>query len=139
MFERGETLINRVILLGRLVRDPEMRFTASGKAVGTFTLAVDRSFASQQGEKEADFINIVTWEKTAENCANYLKKGSQVVLEGRLQIRSYDDSQGVRRKAAEVVANNVQFLDRGRSAGSEQAETADAGGESLVGEDDIPF
>ncbi len=130
-------MINRIILLGRLVRDPEMRFTASGKAVGTFTLAVDRSYANQQGEREADFINIVTWEKTAENCANYLKKGSQVVLEGRLQIRSYDDSQGIRRKAAEVVANNVQFLSR--PTGSEPAASADEGGESLVGEDDIPF
>ncbi len=130
-------MINRVILVGRLVRDPELRFTASGKAVGSFTLAVDRPFTNQQGEREADFINIVTWEKTAETCANYLKKGRQVALEGRLQIRSYDDSQGIRRKAAEVVANNVMFLDRGRPA--DEADAGNVSGDLSVGEDDIPF
>ena len=130
-------LINRIVLVGRLVRDPELRFTANGKAVGTFTLAVDRPFPSRQGERDTDFINIVTWEKTAETCANYLKKGRQVALEGRLQVRSYDDSQGIRRKSAEVVANNVMFLDRVRPESDEETE-ADRGGEP-VGEDDIPF
>ena len=131
-------MINRVVLVGRLVRDPELRYTASGKAVSSFTLAVNRRFGSRQGEKEADFIDIVTWEKTAEACANYLKKGSQIALEGRLQIRSYDDSQGIRRKAAEVVANNVEFLG-GRPPERDEADVPSGGGEQSVGEDDIPF
>lgn len=132
-------MINRVILVGRLVRDPELRFTASGKAVGSFTLAVDRPFTNQQGEREADFINIVAWGKRAETCANYLKKGRQVALEGRLQIRSYDDSQGIRRKAAEIVADNVMFLDRGQPAETDEADAGNASEDLLVGEDDIPF
>lgn len=132
-------MINRVVLVGRLVRDPELRFTASGKAVGSFTLAVNRPFANQQGEREADFINIVTWEKTAETCANYLQKGSQVALEGRLQIRSYDDSQGVRRKIAEVVANNVMFLERGRRTGPEEPGSGNLEEDFSVSEEDIPF
>ncbi len=132
-------MINRIILIGRLVRDPELRFTASGKAVGTFTLAVDRPFTNQQGERDADFINIVTWEKRAETCANYLKKGRQVAVEGRLQIRSYDDSQGIRRKTAEVVASNVMFLERDRTTGIEETDAGEAGGDLSVGEEDIPF
>ncbi|HHX86993.1 MAG TPA: single-stranded DNA-binding protein [Firmicutes bacterium] len=132
-------MINRIVLVGRLVRDPELRFTASGKAVGSFTLAVNRPFLNQQGERDADFINIVTWEKTAETCANYLKKGSQVALEGRLQIRPYDDSQGIRRKAAEVVANNVMFLDRARRSELDESEDSNLSGDLSVSEDDIPF
>ncbi len=104
-------MLNRIILIGRLVADPQLRYTQSGIAVTNFTLAVDRSFTSQNGERETDFIDIVTWRKLAETCANHLNKGRLVAIEGRLQIRSYDDRDGIRRKAAEVVADQVQFLD----------------------------
>jgi single-strand DNA-binding protein len=87
-------MINRVILVGRLVRDPELRYTPSGVAVATFSLAVNRQFTNAQGEREADFINIVAWRQLAELCANYFKKGSQAALEGRLQTRSYDNREG---------------------------------------------
>lgn len=107
-------MLNTVILIGRLVRDPELRFTPSGVAVGNFTIAVDRPFTNQQGERETDFIDIVVWRKLAENCANYLSKGRLVAVEGRLQVRTYETQEGQRRRVAEVVANEVRFLDRGR-------------------------
>ena len=103
--------MNKAILIGRLTADPNLRYTQSGNAVANFTLAVDRPYASQGGEKEVDFIDIVTWRKLAEIVANNLEKGRLVAVEGRLQIRSYDDQNGVRRKAAEVVADQVKFLD----------------------------
>lgn len=135
-------MLNQVVLIGRLTHDPELRYTAgSGVPVTTFTLAVDRPFTNQQGEREADFIKIVTWRKQAENCANYLKKGSQCAVSGRLQIRSFDDSQGVRRKVAEVVANDVRFLDRPRS--SEDPGPGEIPNEEVddpeISEDDVPF
>jgi len=105
-------MLNQVVLIGRLTRDPDLRYTpGNGTPVANFTLACDRPFTNQQGEREADFINIVTWRKLAENCANYLQKGSLAAVTGRLQIRSYEDSDGVKRKVAEVVADNVRFLD----------------------------
>ncbi len=136
-------MLNQVVLIGRLTRDPELRYTpGNGVPVATFTLAVDRPFTNQQGERDADFINIVTWRKLAENCANYLKKGSLTAVTGRLQIRSYDDSQGVRRKVSEVVADNVRFLDRGGRS-SDQSKNADFEGPEVddinISEDDVPF
>ena len=110
-------MLNKIILIGRLTRDPELRYTASGIPVAKFNLAVDRPFKNQKGEREADFIDIETWRGLAENCANHLGKGRLVAVEGRLQIRSYDDNQGIRRKAAEVVADNVRFLDRAKEGG----------------------
>ena len=135
-------MLNQVVLIGRLTRDPELRYTpGNGVPVASFTLAVDRSFTNKQGEREADFINIVTWRKQAENCANYLKKGSLTAVAGRLQIRSYEDSQGIKRKAAEVVADNVRFLDRGRS--NDQAQTGDLENPDSddvdISGDDVPF
>ncbi|HHW40105.1 MAG TPA: single-stranded DNA-binding protein [Syntrophomonadaceae bacterium] len=106
--------LNRVILIGRLTREPEMRFTASGAAVANFTLAVDRPFLNAQGQREADFIRVVAWRKLAENCSNYLGKGRLVAVEGRLQVRSYQTPDGQTRTVSEVVADNVQFLDRAR-------------------------
>ncbi|HOB87648.1 MAG TPA: single-stranded DNA-binding protein [Bacillota bacterium] len=134
-------MLNRVILVGRLVQDPEIRYTQSkGDAVASFTLAVNRPFLNQQGGRDADFINIVTWRRQAENCSQYLKKGSLVAVSGRLQVRSYDDSQGIRRKVAEVVADEVSFLDRPRSS-TEETVGPDSfpGDEMTVNEDDIPF
>lgn len=134
-------MLNQVVLIGRLTRDPELRYTAgSGVPVATFTLAVDRPFANQQGERETDFINIVTWRKLAENCANHLKKGRLVAVTGRLQIRSYDDSQGIRRKASEVVADNVRFLEWGKSADEGAGPADDPGLDDLeISPDDVPF
>ncbi len=105
-------MINRVILIGRLVRDPELRTVASGQAMARFALAVDRGFANGQGQREADFIDVVVWRALAERVAEHLRRGRLVGIEGRLQIRRYETAQGKRRKAAEVVADRVRFLDR---------------------------
>lgn len=105
--------MNKIILIGRLTRDPEMRFTpANGVPVTTFTLAVDRPYLNQRGEREADFIRIVTWRKLAETCGNHLKKGMLTAISGRLQIRSYDGQDGQRRYMTEVVADEMQFLEK---------------------------
>ena len=102
--------MNKVVLIGRLVRDPELRYTGSNLPVATFAIAVNRPFSNQAGEREADFIIIVVWRKQAENCKNYLTQGSQVAIEGRIQTRNYDDQNGQRRYITEVVADNVEFL-----------------------------
>lgn len=102
--------MNKVFLIGRLTRDPELRYTGSNIPVATFSLAVNRNFSNQQGEREADFINIVVWRKQAENVKNYLTQGSQVAIDGRLQTRSYDGNDGQKRYVTEVVADNVEFL-----------------------------
>ena len=102
--------MNKVVLIGRLVRDPELRYTGNNLPVATFSIAVNRNFSNQAGERDADFINIVVWRKQAENCKNYLTQGSQVAIEGRIQTRNYDDQNGQRRYITEVVADNVEFL-----------------------------
>ena len=102
--------MNKVVLIGRLTRDPELRYTGSNTPVATFSLAVNRNFSNQNGEREADFINIVVWRKQAENVKNYLTQGSQVAVEGRIQTRTYDDQNGQKRYITEVVADNVEFL-----------------------------
>lgn len=106
--------MNRVVLVGRLTKDAELRYTPSGVAVASFTLAVNRPFANQQGEREADFVNVVAWRKTAENLANYTKKGSMIAVDGRIQTRSYEKD-GRRVYVTEVVADSVQFLGRSGS------------------------
>ncbi|NTW05570.1 MAG: single-stranded DNA-binding protein [Peptococcaceae bacterium] len=140
-------MYNKIILIGRLTADPEMRYTSSGLPVANFTLAVDRGFNTKQGEKETDFIDIIVWRGLAENCAKYIKKGSMVAVDGRLQIRSYEDKQGVRRKVSEVVAENVRFLDRkdtqsqyGQGQGQQQNRAVeDEFSEVSFTEDDLPF
>ena len=102
--------MNKVFLIGRLTRDPELRYTGSQTAVATFSLAVNRNYTNQAGEREADFINVVVWRKQAENVKNYLQQGSQVAVDGRLQTRSYDGEDGKKRYVTEVVADNVEFL-----------------------------
>ena len=137
--ERRESiLINRIVLIGRLTADPELRQTPNGVSVTTFTLAVDRSFTKQNGEKETDFIRIVTWRGLAENCANYLKKGRLAAVDGRLQIRSYENKEGRRMTIAEVVADNVRFLEsKGKHHSqpnlNDQEETID------ISDDELPF
>lgn len=103
-------MLNRIVLIGRLARDPELRFTQSGKAVCQFTLAVDRPFTGADGNREADFINIVVWNKPAESCDQYLAKGKLAAVDGRLQIRSYEGNDGQRRWVTEVIAETVRFL-----------------------------
>jgi single-strand DNA-binding protein len=104
-------VLNKVILIGRLTRDPKLRYTPNGHAVGSFTLAVNRPFKTENGEQQTDFIDVVAWRKVAEQVGQYLSKGRLVAVDGRLQIRSYEDRNGVKRKAAEVVASTVRFLD----------------------------
>ncbi|MFM9280845.1 single-stranded DNA-binding protein [Paenibacillus jiagnxiensis] len=110
-------MLNRVILIGRLTKDPELRYTPSGVAVTQFTLAVDRPFTSQGGEREADFIPVVTWRQLAETCANYLRKGRLTAVEGRIQVRNYENNEGKRVYVTEVVADNVRFLESNREGG----------------------
>lgn len=133
-------MLNRVILIGRLTRDPELRYVPSGQPVASFTLAVDRPFVNQQGERGTDFIDIVAWRRLAEQVTQHLSKGRLVAVEGRLQIRSYETQDGQKRKAAEVVADAVRFLDRKPGAEAAVAPGAEAAeAESEQGGDDVPF
>ena len=136
-------MLNRVILIGRLTRDPELKYTPSGTAVANFTLAVGRKF----NKDEADFINVVCWKGSAENVAQYLRKGSLAAVEGRLQIRSYETKEGQKRRIAEVVADDVRFLDK-PGVKAEQADwdslgrNMDAGIQINIADDDdegLPF
>ena len=150
-------MLNKIIIMGRLTRDPELRRTGSGTAVTSFSLAVDRDFKSQNGEKETDFIDVVAWRSTAEFVSKYFTKGRMAVVEGRLQIRDWTDRDGGKRRSAEVVADNVYFGDSKREGGSDYSPApaygtpapsrgyaAPAGGQSdfaEIGEEDgeLPF
>lgn len=118
-------MINRVVLVGRLTKDPELRFTSSNIAVVTFTLAVNRNFTTQDGKSEADFIQCVAWRKTAENVGKYVRKGSLVGVDGRIQTRNYEAQDGTRRYITEVVCDNVRFLESRGEAGTERREFSD--------------
>ena len=118
-------MINNVVLVGRLTKDPDLRYTANGTGVASFTLAVNRNFTNQSGEREADFINCVIWRKPAETLANYARKGTLLGVTGRIQTRSYDNQQGQRVYVTEVVADNFQLLES-RNA-SEQRRTTESG------------
>ncbi|MFW5438828.1 single-stranded DNA-binding protein [Paenibacillus apiarius] len=146
-------MLNKVILIGRLTRDPELRYTPGGVATTGFTLAVDRPYSNQNGESEADFIPIVTWRQLAETCANYLRKGRLTAVEGRIQIRNYENNEGRRVYVTEVVADNVRFLESNRNSGESQGSYsapqqqerqprdpfADDGKPIDIGDDDLPF
>ena len=108
-------MLNKIIIMGRLTRDPELRRTGSGTAVTSFSLACDRDFKSQSGDKETDFIEVVAWKNTAEFVSKYFGKGRMAVVDGRLQIRDWTDKAGNKRTTAEVVADNVYFADSKRS------------------------
>ncbi|PWM78650.1 MAG: single-stranded DNA-binding protein [Phascolarctobacterium sp.] len=143
--------MNKIILMGRLTRDPEIRYTTTGKVVCQFTLAVDRPFANQDGQREADFINVVVWGKIAEVVGNSVHKGHRLLVEGRLQIRSYDAKDGSKRYVTEVIANSAEFVERkgyqpGNEAGagvaarnSGQASPMDSFGSSVNYDEEIPF
>lgn len=145
-------MINRAILLGRLTKDPELRYTPTGTPVTTFTLAVERRMTNQQGERETDFLPIVVWGKTAESSAQYLQKGQQAAVEGRIQTRNYENKEGRRVYVTEIVAENVQFLSR-PDGGSNNQRQGNGGGRDFfndnpftndqrpidISDDDLPF
>lgn len=112
--------MNKVTLIGRLTKDPELRYTSSNIAVVSFTLAVDRGYTSPNGERQADFLNIVVWRKPAENVKKFLTKGSQVAVDGSIQTRSYDDQNGQKRYITEILANSVEFLGSKGNTSSQQ-------------------
>ena len=125
-------MLNKIVLMGRLTRDPELRRTGSGTPVTSFSIAVDRDFKDADGEKQADFIDIVAWRNTAEFVSKYFSKGRMAVVEGRLQMRDWTDKDGGKRRSAEVVADNVYFGDsKKESSGGEFTEVKDDG--------DLPF
>jgi single-strand DNA-binding protein len=148
--------MNKVILIGRLTKDPELKTTASGIASTNFSVAVQRNFTNHNGEREADFINCVAWRKQAENIAKYCNKGSQVAVDGRIQVRSYDGQDGTKKYVTEVVADNVTFLgSKNNNSGNDYTPNTsesdivttdvsedpfkDFGSEEVLSDDDLPF
>lgn len=142
-------MMNKVVLIGRLTRDPELRYTSGGIAVTRFTLAIDRNFTNQQGEREADFIPIVVWRGQAESSAKYLSKGRLVAVSGRIQTGSYDTPEGQRRYTTDVIADDVRFLEWGEGKAGRDSDAPRAqddyndspGFNPLDGEgdDELPF
>lgn len=130
-------MLNRIVLIGRLTRDPSLRYTNQGTAVCSMNLAVDRKFKNAAGEKETDFIDIVAWRQLGENCANYLSKGKLAAVEGSLQIRSYEDKDGNKRRVAEVLADSVQFLSPREN--SQQPAAGNQGAFWSGTDEDLPF
>lgn len=124
-------MLNKIIIMGRLTRDPELRRTQNGTAVTSFSLAVDRDYKSQSGEKETDFIDVVAWRGTAELVCKYFAKGRMAVVSGRLQILDWTDREGGKRRSAEVVADNIYFGDSKRDSGGTKRDSGgDLGGSS---------
>lgn len=140
-------MINNVVLVGRMTRDAELRYTPQNKAVATFTLAVNRNFKNQNGERETDFINCILWNQPAENLANWAKKGTLIGITGRIQTRNYENQQGQRVYVTEVMANNFQMLESkdqqdGQNQGSYQnnGQSAFGNNQSMdISDDDLPF
>lgn len=141
-FEEVGTLLNRVVLIGRLTKDPELRYTPNGVAVTNFTLAVDRNFKNAQGEKETDFFTVATYKQLAELCANYLAKGKMASVDGRIQIRTYNDKDGQKHWVTEIIGENVQFLspkDGGGEGAESRPPSTTSYGHEVNLSDDIPF
>ena len=143
-------MINNVVLVGRLTKDVELRYTPANQAVATFTLAVNRTFKNANGEREADFINVVIWRQAAENLANWAKKGALLGITGRIQTRNYENTQGQRVYVTEVIAENFQMLEsRNQQQGQQQAQATQqqakqpdpfSGGTPMsLNDDDLPF
>jgi len=139
--------LNKVLLMGNLTRPPELRYTPSGAAVADMRLAVSRNYTTQSGEKrdETAFLTVIAWGKTAENCSEYLDKGSQILVEGRIQTRDWEGKDGQKRSATEIVAERVQFISRLKSGASGAGAPAPVGAPQLHeeaptgGDDDVPF
>jgi single-strand DNA-binding protein len=130
-------MLNRVILIGRLTRDPELRVTSqSGVPMASFSIAVDRPYQSQSGQRETDFIDCVAWRRLAETVAEHMRKGRLIAVDGRLQIRNYETQDGQRRRVAEVVAEDVRFLDRPRDTDRDESRNND---EDVQMPEDLPF
>lgn len=133
-------MLNSVIIMGRLTRDPEMRHTQNGTAVASLTLACDRDFKPKNGEKETDFIDVVVWGKTAEFAANYFTKGRMAIVDGRLQVRNWQDKDGNRRKSVEVVADNLYFADSKRDSKPQESRAVyDQEFDEIEDDGDLPF
>lgn len=140
-------MMNRVVLVGRLTKDPELRYTPNGVPVATFTLAVNRNFKKENGEQDADFINVVVWRKPAENTANFLKKGSLAGVDGKVQTRNYEGQDGKRVYVTEILAESVQFLEpkSQNTGGNSQGNTNTSGNKQNSSQsnytraDDDPF
>lgn len=138
-------MMNRIVLVGRLTKDPELKYTGNGVPVANFTLAVGRPFSNQQGERETDFINCVVWRKPAENVANFLKKGSLAGVDGRMQTRNYEGQDGKRVYITEVLAESVQFLESKKESNTDTTtghtinNTDNTVGVINVSDDDLPF
>lgn len=132
-------MLNRIIVMGRMTRDPELRRTNSGTAVASFTVAVDRDFKSQSGEKETDFIDVVVWRNTAEFVSKYFSKGRMSVVEGRLQLRDWTDKEGNKRRTAEIVADSVYFGDSKRDGGDTAQSEPQVGFSEIEDDGDLPF
>ena len=138
-------MLNNVCLVGRMTKDAELRYTPNNQAVATFTLAVNRPFKNQNGEREADFINCVIWRQQAENLANWAKKGALIGITGRIQTRSYENQQGQRVYVTEVVADNFQLLESrkereaGQSQGYSQPDFSRQAEPMNILEEDLPF
>ncbi len=130
-------MLNRIIIMGRLTRDPELRHTQSDTAVTSFTLAVDRDFKGEDGKRATDFIDIVAWRDAAEFVAKYFIKGRMAIVEGRLQLRDWKDKDGNARRSAEVIADNVYFGDSKRDSGAAEDSLGNVAPEEL--EDDLPL
>lgn len=140
----GVHLLNRVVLIGRLTKDPELRYTPNGVAVANFTLAIDRNYKNAQGEKETDFIPCVVFKQLAELVTNYLSKGKLAAVDGRLQIRTYTGQDGQKRWVTEVIAEDVRFLSpKDNNSGSANTAPSVGGagtfGHEVTLDDDIPF
>ena len=132
-------MLNKVVIMGRFTKDPELRRTGSGTAVTSFSLACDRDFKSQSGDKETDFIEVVAWKNTAEFVSKYFSKGRMAVVEGRLQIRDWTDKDGGKRRSAEVVADNVYFADSKRSESNDNQKDNFNALSGRVSDDFVPI
>lgn len=133
--------MNKVIMLGRLVKDPEVRYTTTQKVVVTFNLAVDRPYAGQDGKREADFFNCQLWGKRGEALANYVHKGQRVLVEGRIQNRKYTDKQNIERYITEVICDSFEFIEKSESKGASQTQEQGFNemGSQLPFDEEIPF
>ncbi|HKL61368.1 MAG TPA: single-stranded DNA-binding protein [Acholeplasma sp.] len=142
-------MLNRVVLVGRITKDPELKRTQSNIAVVSFSLAIDRQFTNEQGERQADFIQCVVWRKQAENVAQYVKKGALLGIDGRIQTRNYETANGETRYVTEVLCDSVQFLESRKSQENtspqdfndkyEEEDPFVSTGKSLAAEEDLPF
>ncbi|MBS7263104.1 MAG: single-stranded DNA-binding protein [Eubacteriales bacterium] len=131
--------MNKAFLIGNLTRDPELRTTQAGLSVCTFTVAVSRGYNRDGNDSQADFIPVVTWRTTADNCHKYLRKGSQVAVFGSIQTRTYDAQDGSKRYVTEVIANEVKFLNRTVSSANEVSDGFTPSSDMTPVEDDLPF